>query len=590
MILESRTEVARFETTRRLLSHLVNEGLCSAFTGHEKDDDIEWLCLTGTNTDRNASPILKVQHIYPASLTIGDTGRVISLIRPHQLKPPVLLLDEGAQPHTELDPGLIFKTLYPLFDLSHNECLEEDIAQELQNAAANQETWLNIQAQLPPLDLFSPAIDWERTLITGHPTHPLHKTLTTQPPLKPINPERIRDMLSPKIIFLSVPRPQVRTSGPFEDLLNDLLAKLEITNYSEKRIIVPCLSQQIPSITSRFSGVHEIGFARASAQASLRTVNLPSHLRFNYHLKLSLACRITSALRTITPWTALGGAEVSALLEKLLPPDLWVFKEIAAATGAQANFDDAKHLSCIFREDLELRANQQGEALIIASAFSQLPVPSINETQGGEKRKTHAESQFPTRDKLEWFKRKYTKTLLTLLLPPLVNHGIALEAHGQNICVRICRSTRQIKGFAIRDFGGIRLHMPTLREQGFDKDIMRSIPPGAATLTDDLSDVWSKTHHSLFQNHLGQLIVALGLDGRGGGGWGIVREEVQRILCPAANGNGEGLIDAGCEERARQLCGFLLGETMPFKCFLRMRMEGKYRDYVERQLPNVLLQ
>ncbi|KAL4795712.1 ferric iron reductase FhuF-like transporter-domain-containing protein [Aspergillus venezuelensis] len=358
----------------------------------------------------------------------------------------------------------------------------------------------------------------------------LHKTLTTQPPLEPIEPERIWDLLSPKVIFLSVPRPQIRTSGPFEELLGNLLAKLEITNCSEQRIIVPCLSQQIPSIISRFSGVHEIGFTRASAQASLRTVTLPSHLGFNYHLKLSLACRITSALRTITPWTALGGAEVSALLEKLLPPDLWVFKEIAAATGAQANFDDAKHLSCILREGLELRANQQGEALIIASAFSQLPVPSINEIQSDEKRKTHAESLFPAGDKLEWFER-YTKILLTLVLPPLVNHGIALEGHGQNICVRICRSTRQIKGFAIRDFGGIRLHMPTLREQGFDRDIMRSIPPGAATLTNDLNDVWSKTHHSLFQNHLGQLVVALGLDGRDGGGWGIVREEyVERQL------------------------------------------------------------
>ncbi|KAL4955992.1 ferric iron reductase FhuF-like transporter-domain-containing protein [Aspergillus filifer] len=590
MVLKSKTEVARFETTRRLLSHLVNEGLCSAFTDHEKDDDTEWLCLIGTNTDRNASPILKVQHIDPASLTINNTGRVISLVRPHQLKPPVLLLDEGAQPHTELDPGLLFKTLYPMFELPHTECLREDIAQELQNAAANQETWLDIQAQQPQLDLFSPAIHWEETLITGHPTHPLHKTLTTQPPLEPIDPEEIWDMLSPKIIFLSVPRPQIRTSGPFEDLLGDLLVKLEITNCSEKRIIVPCLSQQIPSITSRFLGVHKIGFARASAQASLRTVTLPPHLGFNYHLKLSLACRITSALRTITPWTALGGAEVSALLERLLPPDLWVFKEVAAVTGAQANFDDAKHLSCILREDLELRANQQGEALIIASAFSQLPVPSINETQSENKKtKTHAESLLPTGDKLAWFKR-YTKILLTLLLPPLVNHGIALEAHGQNTCVRICRTTRQIKGFAVRDFGGIRLHVPTLREQGFDKDIMHSIPPGAATLTDDLKEVWSKTHHSLFQNHLGQLIVALGLDGRGGGGWGIVREEVQGILCSAEHSDGKGLIYPDYEERARQLCGFLLGETMPFKCFLRMRMEGKYRDYVERQLPNVLLQ
>jgi siderophore synthetase component len=136
----------------------------------------------------------------------------------------------------------------------------------------------------------------------------------------------------------------------------------------------------------------------------MRTLTLRPELNFRYHLKLSLACQITSALRTITPWTALGGAEVSALLEKLLPPDMWLFKEVAAVTGAQKDFNDAKHFSCILREDLELRANAQGESLIIASAFSQLPVT------GFEKETTaQPEALFPPaneqREKKEWFRR-----------------------------------------------------------------------------------------------------------------------------------------------------------------------------------------
>jgi siderophore synthetase component len=132
--------------------------------------------------------------------------------------------------------------------------------------------------------------------------------------------------------------------------------------------------------------------------------------------------------------------------------------------------------------------------------------------------------------------------------------------------VRICRASRTIKGFAVRDFGGIRLHMPTLRSQGYD---LHTIPPGAATTTDDLHDVWSKVHHSLFQNHIGHLVVALGLEEDGG--WEVVRDEVRRVLFP--NGRGK-----GCGLHAEGLYGFLMEETMPFKCFLRMRMEGKYRD------------
>ncbi|KAE8333799.1 hypothetical protein BDV39DRAFT_188166 [Aspergillus sergii] len=43
----------------------------------------------------------------------------------------------------------------------------------------------------------------------------------------------------------------------------------------------------------------------------MRTITIRPELGFNYHLKLSLACQITSALRTITPWTTCGGPNIS---------------------------------------------------------------------------------------------------------------------------------------------------------------------------------------------------------------------------------------------------------------------------------------
>ncbi|KAL3472534.1 ferric iron reductase FhuF-like transporter-domain-containing protein [Aspergillus californicus] len=559
-----KAEVARFETMRRLLSHLVNEDLCSAVFQSTETNDVRWLCLSPGGAERTGDCMLKVQYTVTKAEASRNATDVTSLIQPHRLKAPVLLQENDQQPRQELDPGCVFQFVYPWFGRPDIDSMRDQIAHELQNAAANQEIWLEVGNYIPQLDLLSPAIEWERTLITGHPTHPLHKTLFTQPPLPQITPEMVWDMLSPEIMFLSIPRSQIRTSGPFDAILGELLDKLEIPACSETRIIVPSLAQQIPSILSRFTDVQVVGSDQAIAQASMRTVNVRPELQFRYHLKLSLACQITSALRTITPWTALGGAEVSELLVKLLPPDMWLFKEAAAATGAQVEFNDAKHLSCILREDLELRANQQGESLIIASALAQLPVMG----------KAHAQSLLPSEGKDDWF-RRYTSRLLYLTLTPLVKHGIGLEAHGQNICVRICRKTLDIKGFAVRDFGGIRLHMPTLRSQGHD---IYTIPPGAATMTEDLHGVWSKVHHSLFQNHLGHLIVALGLEDQGG--WEIVRNEVKAILLP----NGR-----PCSPHAAQLCDFLLAETMPFKCFLRMRIEGKYRDYVERQLPNVLL-
>lgn len=211
-------------------------------------------------------------------------------------------------------------------------------------------------------------------------------------------PGDLREMLSPTIVFLSVPRSQVRVTGPYESIIQDLLASLNIPGPTTNRVIIPALKQQQPSILSRFSDVRTVGSDLAFAQASMRTISVRPELEFKYHLKLSLACQITSALRTITPWSAIGAPEVSELLVKLLPTDMWVYREVASVTGGQEDFNEAKHMSCILREDLEFKARAQGETLILAAALPQTTV------HGG---KTHAESIFglnTPEQKLAWFK------------------------------------------------------------------------------------------------------------------------------------------------------------------------------------------
>lgn len=356
--------------------------------------------------------------------------------------------------------------------------------------------------------------------------------------------------------FLSVPRTDLRLTGDFEQTIQPLLDTLDIPSTSPDRVIVPCLSRQLPSVHQRFSNAIILKTVTdcADAQASMRTLTLRPESGFGYHLKLSLACQITSALRTITPWTTCGGPVQTALLEKFLPEDLWVFREVAAVSGAQDNFADAKHLSCILRDDLESRAAQNNERLVIAAALAQQP---YNNTR------TYAEILYnlhTAAQKRDWL-RTYVTRLFELVLPPLARYGIGLEAHGQNLVARICRETGIVKGFAVRDFGGVRMHVPTLRNYGVNFD---SLPPGGATLTDDLHNVWSKVHHALVQNHVGLVVSALGLERDGG--WGIVREVLERVLTGEEEGMG------------REVLEFFLQNTMPFKCFLRMRMEGKYRD------------
>ncbi|PKX96932.1 uncharacterized protein P174DRAFT_360446, partial [Aspergillus novofumigatus IBT 16806] len=98
--------------------------------------------------------------------------------------------------------------------------------------------------------------------------------------------------------------------------------------------------------------------------------------------------------------------------------------------------------------------------------------------------------------------------------------------------------------------------VPTIRQHRVKLD---SVPSGSATLTHNVHDVWSKVHHAMLQSHVGFLLGSLGLENEGG--WSIVREELSAVLRPAQ------------APWCQSLYGFFLVDTMPFKCFLRMRME-----------------
>ena len=156
---------------------------------------------------------------------------------------------------------------------------------------------------------------------------------------------------------------------------------------------------------------------------------------------------------------------------------------------------------------------------------------------------------------------RYAALILAMTLNPALDHGIGLEAHCQNMLARFDTKSKKLTGFAIRDFGGMKLHMPTLRSQGFD---VPSSPPGSLITIDDLHEVWVNLHHTLFQSHLNQIIHGLNLQRQSG--WTIVREELYKVLKPDDGG------------RARAFYDFLMADSMPMKCFLRMKLQGLYRD------------
>lgn len=231
-----------------------------------------------------------------------------------------------------------------------------------------------------------------------------------QLPMKPVKPKDLPELLTPTVAFVSIVKTEMRIFGPFEDTLQSLLTRLEIPVPSSDRMIIPCLSIQLPCVYHYFpSAILVKSVAEcADTQASMRTLTMRPELCFPYHVKLSIACQIGSDVRAIRPCQTLGGQIVRDQLYRLMPADLWLCREVAAVTGAQEDEDAARNLSCILRENLEPRARANNEALIMAGTLAQQPPGSDH---------TYAETMFnleTIQQKEEWFTRSVKRARSTV--------------------------------------------------------------------------------------------------------------------------------------------------------------------------------
>ncbi|KID98388.1 Aerobactin siderophore biosynthesis, IucA/IucC, partial [Metarhizium majus ARSEF 297] len=545
---------ARGETTKRLLAQLVNEGLASLdFLDESHDSATRQPRITGQR-EVNADRWLTLSAVHGV-ITTGH-------LRPNDLELPVTLCS-GSNEALQDDPGAIFEFISVWLDCS--EAMTASVVQELRNSAAMLEKWMELGWQTPILDLDSSFLDWERSVVMGHPTHPFHRACIANRLLQPVGPENLPGMLNPDISFVTVPRTSVRTAGPFDKLIESMMKHFGISVASSQgNTTVPCLTQHLPALLHYFP---EAGLVKtvpncAVAQAALRTVSIPG---FAYDVKFSLACLVTSALRVLPCWSADAAPKLTCLLKEISPPNLWIVGEVAAVTGNQQDMDEARYMTCILRENLESRAKQNNEALILSSALMEKPM-------GGSR--TYAEVLFDlhnTADKVRWFK-SYVQHLLSLALDPLVRHQVGFELHGQNSIVRICKRTRAIKGFAIRDLAGVKLYGASLEAQGFDVTGLE------ASSTNDSHQVWDRVHHALIQNNIGYMMYALELE-RDHDGWGIVRSALADSLDMENNALG------------RQIYQYFVRDTMLFKSFITMRMrsslDGRFK-LVDTEVPNIL--
>jgi siderophore synthetase component len=278
--------------------------------------------------------------------------------------------------------------------------------------------------------------------------------------------------------------------------------------------------------------------------AALRTLLLPPGPdgRREY-LKVSLDIQVTSTRRSISVASTRNGPSVSRLLERLVHDDpdgerLLLMRETA---GAAVPVGSGRDLSAIRRDGLTGRLGP-GERAVPGGALPFLL------------------GELVTGDPGQWL-REYAE----LLLPPLLRltaRGVALEAHLQN-CLPTFVDGRPHR-LALRDFAGLRLHLPRLAAAGHDVELW----PGSVVGTDDLDVLRSKIGYTAFQAHLGELVIRLG-ESHGLGeaqAWRIIRSVVDE----SATGDDH---------------AFFTAPRVPHKALVRMRLDGHGDLYIPVRNP-----
>jgi siderophore synthetase component len=136
---------------------------------------------------------------------------------------------------------------------------------------------------------------------------------------------------------------------------------------------------------------------------------------------------------------------------------------------------------------------------------------------------------------------------------------MALEAHSQNLMVRVDKWNKTVLGFALRDMNGVKLHVPTLQSQGIAVD--KKLAEMAETQCDSIKALWKRCSLALIQCHAMLLLRSLGLDNSQG--WSIVRNELENVLlnreCPMG----------------QSLHKFFLAQNTEYPCYLRASLPDK---------------
>ncbi|KAG6837247.1 hypothetical protein H0H93_012642 [Arthromyces matolae] len=601
---------AIFATNARLVSCLVTESLLKALYIPIYGFDITGVAVVllsesnDTQTSYKTKDILTIVALHNVPLLHEPTGassQEISLLDPLDMLPIIFEVSTEANTstvieHADLTTAIMSTLSGQGWDISISTHLfpsrsavsiwekfassiklDNRLLHEISDELLSSVKWQAYSYEHPPLSpqFTSPSIEWEQSIVEGHPTHPMHKLRYFLPPLADLMPGSV-DLYHPRLRLIAIPREKLHITYDFETLAQPVVAAMSRKAQRDIQVrkdfvAIPVHELQIAQIRDKFEEAEiypEDVHLDILAQQSIRSVIVPE-VYSTLSLKLGVGIKLTSAVRTISPASAYLGPRFSKNVVPALfmnPKIVTVAKELASVVSNHADGEIAKHCSAIIREAHELSSEERGERLIVCTAL----VESGHSGEGAHIPAVIRVFDLDTEEKrIQWLS-KFTRMLFDAFLPTMLKNGVAFECHPQNCLARFDLDTKELKGFIIRDFGGLRVHRETLKAStGVDIDVHE----GHSIIASDLDDVYTRMYHTIFHNHLQQLIRVLGLH-YNGRGWDVVREHLKAVI-----------------PRDHPLFAAWLSperKSLPSKCFLRMRMSGMYRFHLHSPFPNLL--
>ncbi|GAA2901337.1 iron transporter [Actinoplanes cyaneus] len=418
-------------------------------------------------------------------------------------------------------------------------------AAEIRNAVINLAIALSRPGPARGGDADEAAIAGERLAISGHNLHPCGRTRLGWDTCDVLAHDLEAGETAVRFIA-------VRDAAHLGDDLSELYP--DISSLKPGYRAQPVHAWQHALVLDRYRHLFADGTLReldgelpAVPTAALRTLLLPAAADgTRRYLKVSLDIQVTSTRRSISVASTRNGPAVSTLLHRFAAgePTLLLMAETA---GAAVPAGSGRDLSAILRDGLTGRL-APGEEAIPGSALPYRMRELITRHGGGP--------------------AAWLTDYAQLLLPPLLRlatHGVALEAHLQN-CLPTFVGGRPHR-LALRDFAGLRLHLPRLAAAGHHIDLW----PGSVVGTDEAAVMRAKLGYTAFQAHLGEIVLHLDLDERAA--WRIIRDVVDETY------------DGLDSPAAREDHAAYTAPTVPHKALVRMRLADNGDIYLPVENP-----